>query len=135
MLLCDVLRESWSSRASIRFHHHLELVSNDRPEHSERSDLLAESFKPSSKINRVEEKCQKRRLINKTQQLLRRLQRFLPCETPRSHSYLCSGTKTPQTAQLQSIYYCSIMEDVATQERAGTQNMNANEPYSQTKRH
>lgn len=47
---------------------------------------------------------------------------------------LSFGAQTPQTAQLQSIYYCSIMEDVATCERPGTQHMNANEPASHTKR-
>lgn len=44
----------------------------------------------------------------------------------------CFGTKTPQTAQLQSIYNCSIMEDVPTCERPGTQHMNVNKLYSHT---
>lgn len=53
-------------------------------------------------------------------------------QSPTFSFLACFGTKTPQTAELQSIYNCSIMEDVATCERPGTQHMNANKLYSHT---
>ena len=72
-------------------------------------------------------------LINTEQQLLgRAAEIFFAFQSPTFPLLPCFGTKTPQTAELQSIYNCSIMEDTATCERPGTQHMNANKPFSDT---